>query len=123
MWDPDTYLRFADERSRPYLDLLARIDATTPKTVVDLGCGPGGLTQHLHRRWPAATILGLDSSPEMIAAARALPAEPAVRFEVADVREWRATPEVGVVISNAVLHWVPGHAALLDRWAGELAAG
>jgi trans-aconitate 2-methyltransferase len=123
MWDPDSYLRFADERSRPFVDLLARVDAAEPKTVVDLGCGPGGPTLHLQRRWPTATIVGLDSSPEMIAAARALPAEPAVRFEVGDVRDWHATADVGVVFANAVLHWVPDHEALLARWADELAFG
>jgi len=123
MWDPDTYLRFADERSRPYFDLLARVEAVDPRSVVDLGCGPGQLTLHLHRRWPAAAVLGLDSSPEMIAAARSLPEAEAVRFEVADIRDWHVDPDVGVVISNAVLHWVPGHETLLERWADELPAG
>lgn len=123
MWDPGAYLRFADERSRPFTDLLARVPVTTPQTVVDLGCGPGHLTLLLHQRWPAATVLGLDSSPEMIAAAQALPADPAVRFEVADVRDWHATAAVGVVVANAVLQWVPGHRDLLTRWAGELAGG
>lgn len=123
MWDPNAYLRFADERSRPFFDLLARVPATDPATVVDLGCGPGTLTAHLRQRWPAATIQGLDSSSEMIAAARALPAAQTVRFEVADVRDWHPTPDVSVVIANAVLQWVPGHEALLARWADELATG
>jgi trans-aconitate 2-methyltransferase len=123
VWDPDTYLRYADERSRPFFDLLARVPSIEPSTVVDLGCGPGSLTLHLHRRWPAAAVLGLDSSPEMITAARSLPASEAVRFEVADVQDWHATAEMGVVVANAVLQWVPGHDALLARWAGELGAG
>lgn len=123
MWDPTAYLRFADERSRPFADLLARVSATEPKTVVDLGCGPGSLTLGLRRRWPAATILGLDSSGEMIAAAQSQPAGPAVRFEVADVRDWRPTADVGVVVANAVLQWVPGHDTLLARWADELSPG
>jgi len=123
MWDPDAYLRFADERSRPFFDLLARVPATDPATVVDLGCGPGTLTLHLRRRWPAATIHGLDSSPEMIAAAQAQPHASAVRFAVGDVRDWHPTPDVGVVIANAVLQWVSDHEALLANWADELPAG
>jgi trans-aconitate 2-methyltransferase len=123
MWDPDAYLRYADERSRPFFDLLARIPTTDPATVVDLGCGPGTLTAHLRRRWPAATIRGLDSSPEMIAAARAQLEAPTVRFEIGDVHDWHPTPDVGVVIANAVLQWVPGHPALLARWAEQLAPG
>ena len=59
-WDPDRYLTYADERGRPFVDLLARIDATRPRTVVDLGCGPGNLTGLLARRWPAAAVTGLD---------------------------------------------------------------
>jgi len=99
------------------------VPATDPATVVDLGCGPGTLTLHLRQRWPAATIHGLDSSPEMIAAARAQPNASAVRFAVGDVRDWHPTPDVGVVIANAVLQWVAGHEALLARWADELPAG
>jgi len=66
VWDPRTYLEFADERSRPFVDLLSRVGAANPQVVVDLGCGPGQLTASLADRWPRAQILGLDSSPEMI---------------------------------------------------------
>ena len=69
MWDPAQYLNFADERSRPFFDLTGRIAATAPGYVVDLGCGPGQLTAALARRWPDAQAQGIDSSPEMIAAA------------------------------------------------------
>ena len=65
-WDPDRYLTYADERGRPFVELLARVDAADPATVVDLGCGPGNLTALLVERWPGARVVGLDSSPEMI---------------------------------------------------------
>lgn len=119
MWDPDTYLRYADERGRPQADLIRRIGATDPGTVVDLGCGPGNLTVELARRWPDARITGLDSSPEMIDAARDLGT--AVDFRVADVRDWKPTGDV--VVSNATLQWVPDHLALLPAWAGALPPG
>jgi trans-aconitate 2-methyltransferase len=119
MWDPGTYRRFGDERSRPFFDLVGRIPADAPRTVVDLGCGPGTLTATLAQRWPAATIVGLDSSPEMIAQA----SHPRVDFRLGDVTGWRPGPDTDVVVSNAVLQWVPGHAALLTRWAGELPPG
>ena len=63
MWDPSTYLRFGDERSRPFGDLLARIAAHAPVEVVDLGCGPGTLTVHLASRWPTARVHGLGLIP------------------------------------------------------------
>lgn len=125
MWDPASYLRYGDERSRPFHDLLARIAAERPRVVIDLGCGPGNLTATLADRWPTARVAGLDSSAEMIGAARAAtrPGTSAVEFAVADARTWSPGPEVDVVISNAVLQWIPGHQELLPRWARKLAAG
>ncbi|MDM4718401.1 trans-aconitate 2-methyltransferase [Micromonospora sp. WMMA1363] len=120
MWDPTTYLRFGDERSRPFHELLARVSAARPRAVVDLGCGPGTLTATLVDRWPDSRLTGLDSSAEMIARAVAL--DSPVDFALADVRDWHPGPDTDVVISNAVLQWVPGHRDLLVRWARELPA-
>jgi trans-aconitate 2-methyltransferase len=123
MWDPAQYLRFGDERSRPFFDLTARIQATDPALVADLGCGPGQLTATLAQRWPAAQVRGLDSDPEMIAAARALPVPDRVSFAQGDLRDFKPERPVDVIVSNAVLQWVPEHADLLRQWAGTLAAG
>jgi trans-aconitate 2-methyltransferase len=119
MWNPDVYLTFADDRARPFYDLLSRVGATTPRRVVDLGCGAGNLTGQLARRWPDAVVEGLDSSPEMVAAAR----ERGVNASVADLSTWTPQPDTDVVLSNAAMHWVPEHDALLVRWAGHLAPG
>jgi len=121
MWDPTSYLRFRDHRSRPFADLLARIAVDDPAVVVDLGCGPGTLTVHLADRWPGAIVTGLDSSAEMIAAARGLPSP--VRFDIADVSDWDPGPDTDVAVCNAVLQWVPGHPALIERWAARLRPG
>ncbi len=127
MWDPGQYQRFADERSRPFFDLLARVGAEDPGLVADLGCGPGALTATLASRWPGAEVLGIDSSAEMIAAARALPVPAGVggrlSFALGDVREWTPAGRVDVIVSNAVLQWVPGQLSVLARWAGFLTAG
>ncbi|MGY1747199.1 trans-aconitate 2-methyltransferase [Blastococcus sp. SYSU D00695] len=122
-WDPAQYLRFGDERARPFVDLLARVGAGDPRVVVDLGCGEGALTASLAARWPGARVTGVDSSAQMLAAAAAHAVPGRVSFTAGDVREWRPTGPVDVLVTNAVLHWVPGHEALLRRWAGELAAG
>jgi trans-aconitate 2-methyltransferase len=111
-WDPERYLTYADERGRPFVELVARVRAAAPATVVDLGCGPGNLTTLLRDRWPDADIRGFDSSPEMIEKARA--ADPTITFEVADLRGWAAETEpVDVLVANATLQWVPGHLDLL----------
>ena len=117
MWDPATYGRFGDERSRPFVDLLARVPALEPRAVVDLGCGPGTLTALLARRWPSAAVDGIDSSPKMIAAA---PGDDRLTFRVGDVTEWIPAGDVDVIISNAVLQWVPTHRELVTRWAAAL---
>jgi trans-aconitate 2-methyltransferase len=122
-WDPAGYLRFGDERARPFTDLLARVGAREPRTVVDLGCGEGALTASLAQRWPGARVTGVDSSPEMLAAAAAHAVPGRVAFALGDVQEWRPDEPVDVLVTNAVLHWVPGHADLLRRWAGQLAPG
>ena len=122
-WDPVGYLRFAGERARPFAELVARIAADAPATVVDLGCGEGSLTASLARRWPRARVTGIDASPEMLASAAASAVPGRVAFERGDVREWVPPAPLDVVVSNAVLHWVPGHEHLLRRWAGWLEAG
>ncbi len=135
MWDPAQYLSFADERSRPFFDLTGRIAATAPGYVVDLGCGPGQLTAALARRWPDAQVQGIDSSPEMIAAANQMLAHASasrsdgaelrdrLTFAVGDVADWKPGRPVDVIVSNAVLQWVPGHMGLLPRLAANLADG
>ena len=110
-WDPERYLRFADERGRPFVELVGRIAADEPRTVVDLGCGPGNLTGLLKQRWPSAQVTGLDSSAEMIATARRR--DDGVAYDVADLRDWRPSTPVDVLVSNATLQWVPDHIALL----------
>ncbi|RDH80643.1 trans-aconitate 2-methyltransferase [Mycolicibacterium moriokaense] len=119
MWNPDVYLSFADDRGRPFFDLLSRVGAEEPRRVVDLGCGPGNLTATLTERWPDAVVEAWDSSQEMVDSAR----ERGVDAQVGDVRSWEPKPDTDVVVSNATLQWVPEHAELLVKWAGELAAG
>jgi len=121
-WDPDRYLTYADERGRPFVELVQRIDAEAPAAVVDLGCGPGNLTRLLTERWSEANVVGLDSSPEMIEKARAT--VPGIGFEVADLREWAAgSDQVDVLVSNATLQWLPDHLDLLPRLVERVRPG
>lgn len=121
-WDPSTYLQFADERGRPFADLLARIGADDPAEVLDLGCGPGQLTASLAARWPGARVSGLDSSPAMVARAQQH-AGPRLAFALADLRSWQPAEPVDVLVSNATLQWVPGHRALLPRLVAAVRPG
>jgi trans-aconitate 2-methyltransferase len=120
-WDPDRYLAHADHRGRPFLDLLARVGATDPASVVDLGCGPGNLTALLAERWPGAAVAGVDSSPEMVARARA--DHPGIDFQVRDLRDWPGSGSADVVVSNATLQWLPDHLDVLARLVAATTPG
>ncbi|MGC5165654.1 methyltransferase domain-containing protein [Luteimicrobium sp. DT211] len=120
-WDPTRYLRFADERSRPFVDLLARVPGT-PRTVVDLGAGPGHLVAAIHARWPDAVVTGVDASPAMVERALVEHGDEA-RFVLADLRDFVPDDVPDLVVSNAALQWVPGHLDVLARWRDLLAGG
>jgi trans-aconitate 2-methyltransferase len=111
-WNADQYLKFANERTQPARDLLARIAIDKPRTAIDLGCGPGNSTALLAERWPNAAITGLDSSSAMIRAAEH--DYPGRGWQVGDIADWAAGPEniFDVVFSNAALHWLPDHRKL-----------
>ena len=102
-------------------DLAAAIPDPGPGRACDLGCGPGNSTEVLAARFPGVTVTGVDSSPEMVAAARAR--MPGIEFTVADIGAWNDPGPFGVLLANAVLQWVPDHAALLPRLAARLAPG
>lgn len=114
-WDPAAYLAFADYRTRPFLELIAAVDldAASVRTIVDLGCGPGHLTRYLRQRWPRARIVGVDSSPEMIARARERDEEN-VEYLVATATQWRPDEPVDLVISNAMFQWIDDQWSALD---------
>jgi trans-aconitate 2-methyltransferase len=120
-WNPDLYLKYADERTRPSYDLVARIDLPNPARIVDIGCGPGNSTQVLRQAWPHADILGLDSSPQMIDKARA--AYPDERWTVADAAAWATVQRYDLVFSNAALQWMPDHDALIPALFERVAPG
>ena len=118
-WRADAYRRFEAERTRPAADLLARTPPGARRRIVDLGCGPGNSTALLAESHPQATIVGLDSSPDMLAAARAR--LPGVDFRQGDIAEW-SDPSADLVFANAALQWVPDHIGVMRRLAAELPA-
>jgi trans-aconitate 2-methyltransferase len=122
-WDPAQYERFAEERARPFTDLVAQIPTARARDVVDLGCGPGTMTATLRERWPGAHVHGIDSSTDMIAAAQRH-ATDRLTFEETDILDW--VPErasYDVIVSNATLQWLPEHVDLLPAWVRALRRG
>lgn len=120
-WDDAQYLKFADERTRAARELLARIPVAEPARVVDLGCGPGNSTELLAARWPAAHVTGVDNSRAMLD--RAQRDFPQIEWVEADVAGWQAGGPVEVLFANAVLQWLPDHAALFPQLFAKVAEG
>jgi trans-aconitate 2-methyltransferase len=118
-WDPSQYLKFADARKRPALDLLARLGEPA-HCIVDLGCGAGNITRLLAESWPGAQITAIDSDPAMLAKAAATPST--IDWQLAEIASWRADASPDLIFSNAALHWLGDHQHLLPALIGQLAA-
>lgn len=121
IWSAAQYGTFENERNRPIHDLLARLPGLDAAMAADLGCGPGNSTELLQQRFPQATVIGIDSSPDMIAAARKR--LPGHDFALADIAAWAAPGPFDVILANAALQWVPDHAALLPALMSKLRPG
>jgi trans-aconitate 2-methyltransferase len=123
MWDAEQYLKYSDQRSRPFVDLLAQVRPMDANRIADLGCGPGNLTRTLIDRWPKARVLGVDHSPEMLQQAKPLSVPGRLDFVQADIESWSPELPVDLIVSNAALQWVSDHEPLLTRLANMLAPG
>ncbi len=121
VWDPSQYLRFGDERLRPALDLLARVQLTAPTTVYDLGCGTGTSTVILKERWPEAEVIGINSSASMLDSARKLDRE--ITWQEGDLTTWEPDAPCDLLFSNAVFHWLDDHETLFQRFMSGLRPG
>jgi len=121
-WDPAQYAQFAAERARPCRDLIAAIAVESPERIADLGCGPGNSAAMLADRWPAVQLLGIDTSSEMLEAARATNQH--ARFEQSQIEEWaEQSGQWDVVFSNAALQWVPHHESIFPQLMHRVSPG
>jgi trans-aconitate 2-methyltransferase len=120
-WDPAQYLKFADHRLRPAVELLARIDLDHPSAIYDLGAGAGNVTRLLRGRWPAARITGVDDSQAMLD--RAAATAPDIVWLRADLATWSPPERADLIFSNAALHWLDDHARIFPALLARVAPG
>ena len=112
-WNPNLYVKFENERTRPARDLLDRVPLADARRVADLGCGPGNSTELLVERFAKADVIGVDSSQNMLASARQR--LPACEFIQADLSNWKPDRSFDLLFANATFQWVTDHAAALLR--------
>lgn len=121
-WDPLQYSRFEGQRDRAAHDLMARLpQGLSPREIWDLGCGPGQHAIAFGRRWPEARVHGLDSSPAMLAQAKARGA--GIDWRAGDIAAWAPDRPADLIFANASLHWLPDHETLFRRLTEALAPG
>lgn len=111
-WNPDQYHQFKEARSAPARDLQAMIPDQAFQSIVDLGCGTGEQTLQLAQRFSKATVLGIDSSTEMLAQAKAQKAHN-LEFQKGDIT--LLDGQFDLIYSNAALQWIPDHTKLLGQ--------
>jgi trans-aconitate 2-methyltransferase len=121
VWNPAIYMTYGDERTRPAIELLARVACDNPKRVIDLGCGTGNSTALLAQRWPQAELQGLDSSRDMLEQARRSGVD--AQWIEADIANWSTDQKYDVIFSNATLQWLDQHRVLIARLISLVAPG
>lgn len=119
-WNPDLYHKFQAQRSAPFYDLLALVDARENLTAIDLGCGTGNLTRDLAQALPNSHVTGLDASPHMLEKAASLSTSNLV-FAQGD--QSTLTGEWDLIFSNAALQWSENHTELIPDLFNKLNPG
>jgi trans-aconitate 2-methyltransferase len=121
-WDASTYERLSAPLTQMGTDVLDRLVLRGDETVLDAGCGTGGVTRLLHERLPRGHVIAVDAAPSMVAQARvSLPADVEVRQ--ADLLDVRLDEPVDAVLSTATFHWVSDHERLFANLHALLKPG
>ncbi|MGH2837316.1 MAG: methyltransferase domain-containing protein [Thermoleophilaceae bacterium] len=121
-WDAATYDRVSTPQVEWAGPVLDRLELRGDETVLDAGCGSGRVTEMLIERLPRGRVIAVDSSPAMVAKARAAIGDRA-HVLLQDLAELRSPEQVDAVFSNAVFHWVLDHKRLFKRLFEALRPG
>ncbi|HJW76701.1 MAG TPA: methyltransferase domain-containing protein [Thermoleophilia bacterium] len=125
-WDPHDYERHSAAQEDWARRCLARLRLGGAERILDIGCGDGRITAELAAMVPHGRVVGIDSSPEMIAHASARhggPAHAGLSFAIGDATSLSYSSHFDVVVSFNCLHWVGDQRAVLAGITRALAPG
>ena len=106
-WNPETYNKFKEERYQPFYDLISHIHHKPGMKIIDLGCGTGELTKILAVKFKESTVLGIDTSAEMLSKA---PQQKNLTFLQSSIeKEVEKGDKWDLIVANASLQWVENH--------------
>jgi trans-aconitate 2-methyltransferase len=116
-WNAEAYHRLSKPQEEWARQVLERLPLRGDETVLDAGCGSGGVTRLLLERLPQGRVIGVDGSQAMVDEARSNLERWGERVDlrVGDLLELQLTEPVDAVFSNATFHWIPDHQALFRR--------
>lgn len=120
-WNPGTYAKFRGFRLRPAIDLLTQIDDLPAGDIIDLGCGNGAVGPALSARFAGRRLIGVDSSPAMLAEAEKTGAYD--QLIQADATVWAPKRQPALIFSNALCHWLGDHASLFPHLLAMVRSG
>jgi trans-aconitate 2-methyltransferase len=121
-WDAATYERVSAPIKAMGRDVLDRLVLRGDETVLDAGCGTGGVTRLIHERLPRGRVIAVDAAPSMVAQARALLPDD-VDVRQADLLELDLGEPVDAIFSSATFHWIADHDRLFARLHAALSPG
>jgi trans-aconitate 2-methyltransferase len=122
-WNSEEYAKNSAAQFEWARELIAKLRLVGNESALDIGCGDGKVTNLLAECVPHGRVTGIDSSPDMIALAdRSFP-QRNLKFVEMDARTITFQNSFDVVFSNAALHWVKNHRAILRGVKQCLKAG
>lgn len=115
-WDATDYANHSSAQEIWAGELIAKLNLSGSEQVLDLGCGDGKISSVIAERLVTGNVIGIDASKDMISLAHDIYSERRnLNFKHGDAIRFLYKEKFDVIFSNAVLHWVKDHVAVLDN--------
>lgn len=125
-WDAEEYAKHSSAQQVWAKELIAKLQLKGSESILDIGCGDGKMTVEIAAQLPEGDVLGVDSSPDMIALARKKFPQSKysnLSFKLADANHLPFAEQFDIVFSNAALHWIKDHGPVIPSIQNSLKPG